>query len=191
MNGYAAANIRMKAVLQSAALNTPTTSAHAQSRPHLRVYLHQDQEGRVSAAVSAIVGNRLGFDLLPQLASTVVSLRSEPDTTNVPVLRTPSSSGPNRQADSSSSSREYLDFPNRSTAASSPPLIRIRLTVPYRVHSRQMLCIGGSQIPFGWSFLSIAKVPMSWNPEDIWVAEVGSVLSLACTCAPMHSHSQK
>ena len=42
----------------------------------------------------------------------------------------------------------------------------------YRVHSRQMLCIGGSQIPFGWSFLSIAKVPMTWGEGDIWTAEV-------------------
>ena len=40
------------------------------------------------------------------------------------------------------------------------------------VHSRQMLCVGGSQIPFGWSFLSIAKVPMTWNQGDIWTCEV-------------------
>lgn len=48
----------------------------------------------------------------------------------------------------------------------------MRLAVEYRVHSRQMLCVGGSQIPFGWSFLSIAKVPASWNPGDIWSVEV-------------------
>lgn len=53
-----------------------------------------------------------------------------------------------------------------------PPLVRVRLSVDYRVHSRQMLCVGGSHVPFGWSFLSIAKVPMSWNPEDIWAVEV-------------------
>ena len=47
-----------------------------------------------------------------------------------------------------------------------------RLSVHYRVHSRQMLCIGGSQIPFGWSFLSIAKVPMTWSEGDIWTAQV-------------------
>lgn len=41
----------------------------------------------------------------------------------------------------------------------------------YRVHSRQMLCIGGSQIPFGWSFLSIAKVPMQWSEGDVWTTE--------------------
>ena len=35
-----------------------------------------------------------------------------------------------------------------------------------------MLCVGGSAIPFGWSFLSIAKVPMCWEPDDIWVVEV-------------------
>lgn len=40
------------------------------------------------------------------------------------------------------------------------------------MHSRQMLCVGGNQIPFGWSFLSIAKVPASWNPGDIWAVEV-------------------
>ena len=34
-----------------------------------------------------------------------------------------------------------------------------------------MLCVGGSAIPLGWSFLSIAKVPMSWEPEDRWVVE--------------------
>jgi hypothetical protein len=52
------------------------------------------------------------------------------------------------------------------------PLVRVRLSVHYRVHSRQMLCIGGSQIPLGWSFLSIAKVPMTWNSGDIWTCEV-------------------
>jgi hypothetical protein len=52
------------------------------------------------------------------------------------------------------------------------PAYRVRLAVDYRVHSRQMLCIGGSQIPFGWSFLSIAKVPASWNPGDVWAVEV-------------------
>lgn len=55
------------------------------------------------------------------------------------------------------------------------PLVRVRLSVHYRVHSRQMLCIGGSQIPLGWSFLSIAKVPMTWNNGDIWTAEVSSI----------------
>ncbi|KAI8472294.1 MAG: hypothetical protein J3K34DRAFT_214549 [Monoraphidium minutum] len=53
-----------------------------------------------------------------------------------------------------------------------PRLVRVRLSVHYRVHSRQMLCIGGSQIPFGWSFLSIAKVPMTWTQGDVWQAEV-------------------
>lgn len=45
------------------------------------------------------------------------------------------------------------------------PCRSVRLAVEYRVHSRQMLCVGGSQIPFGWSFLSIAKVcGCSWDP---------------------------
>jgi hypothetical protein len=51
------------------------------------------------------------------------------------------------------------------------PLVRVQLSVHYRVHSRQILCIGGSQIPFGWSFLSIAKVPMTWNRGDVWTCE--------------------
>lgn len=53
--------------------------------------------------------------------------------------------------------------------------VRVRLSVHYRVHSRQMLCIGGSLIPFGWSFLSIAKVPMTWNSGDVWTCEVGGL----------------
>jgi hypothetical protein len=28
------------------------------------------------------------------------------------------------------------------------------------------------QIPFGWSFLSIAKVPMTWLQGDVWQTEV-------------------
>ncbi|MEW5317626.1 MAG: hypothetical protein WDW38_008909 [Sanguina aurantia] len=52
------------------------------------------------------------------------------------------------------------------------PLIRVRLSVHYRVHSRQILCIGGDRIPFGWSFLSIAKVPMTWENGDVWTCEV-------------------
>ena len=59
-------------------------------------------------------------------------------------------------------------------------MVRVRLSVHYRVHSRQMLCIGGSQIPFGWSFLSIAKVPMAWNQGDIWTAEVRACWVLSC-----------
>ncbi|KAG1677437.1 hypothetical protein FOA52_001892 [Chlamydomonas sp. UWO 241] len=52
------------------------------------------------------------------------------------------------------------------------PLVTVRLSVHYRVHSRQILCIGGNQIPMGWSFLSIAKVPMTWNAGDVWSCEV-------------------
>lgn len=52
------------------------------------------------------------------------------------------------------------------------PMIKIRFCVPFRCHSRQMLCLGGSQFPFGWSFVSIAKLPMTWNPNDLWTAEV-------------------
>lgn len=53
-----------------------------------------------------------------------------------------------------------------------PITAKVRVSVRYRVHSRQMLCVGGSEMPFGWSFLSIAKVPMIWSPGDIWTAEV-------------------
>ncbi|WPT10729.1 hypothetical protein PSENEW3n2_00001901 [Picochlorum sp. SENEW3] len=72
------------------------------------------------------------------------------------------------------SAGSFIKFPVRSTSAlkRTPPLVRVRLTVAYRVHSRQMLCVGGSAIPFGWSFLSIAKVPMCWEPDDIWAVEV-------------------
>jgi hypothetical protein len=64
------------------------------------------------------------------------------------------------------------------------PLVRVRLNVHYRVHSRQMLAIGGSQIPFGWSFLSIAKVPMTWNQGDVWTCEVSHGLTGQPRCAP-------
>ena len=71
-----------------------------------------------------------------------------------------------------------MEFPfredNPDVPKKTPPLVRVRLAVEYRVHSRQMLCVGGSQIPFGWSFLSIAKVPMSWNPRDVWTVEVST-----------------
>lgn len=74
----------------------------------------------------------------------------------------------------------FIEFPvredSRDELKRTPPLVRVRLAVEYRVHSRQMLCVGGSQIPFGWSFLSIAKVPMSWNPKDIWTVEVSASL---------------
>ncbi|KAI3427226.1 hypothetical protein D9Q98_007161 [Chlorella vulgaris] len=69
----------------------------------------------------------------------------------------------------------FLQFPMREDSSDlrkTPPLVRVRLAVEYRVHSRQMLCVGGNQIPFGWSFLSIAKVPASWNPGDIWAVEI-------------------
>lgn len=68
----------------------------------------------------------------------------------------------------------FVKFPVRDTSSlkRTPPLVRVRLSVDYRVHSRQMLCVGGSAIPFGWSFLSIAKVPMCWQPRDTWTVEV-------------------
>lgn len=55
------------------------------------------------------------------------------------------------------------------------PTVRVRLSVPFRVPRRQMLCVGGDKLPFGWSFMSIAHVPMTWNPGDIWTVEVCTV----------------
>ncbi|EFJ47082.1 hypothetical protein VOLCADRAFT_92517 [Volvox carteri f. nagariensis] len=49
--------------------------------------------------------------------------------------------------------------------------VRVQFSVHYRAHRHQILCIGGSQLPLGWSFLSIAKMPMSWNPGDKWTCE--------------------
>lgn len=74
----------------------------------------------------------------------------------------------------SSLSCSFIPFPLRdeSSLKNTPPLVRVRLSVQFRVHSRQMLCVGGSTIPLGWSFLSIAKVPMSWTPDDIWMVDM-------------------
>lgn len=104
-------------------------------------------------------------------AATFSRMASQSDPSDQPVdLGTSTSSG------RAAGQTEVIQFPKRSESEASPrkdpPLVRIRLSVNYRVHSRQILCIGGSQIPFGWSFLSIAKVPMVWNEGDIWTAEV-------------------
>lgn len=111
-------------------------------------------------------------------AATYSRLASDSDPSNQPVdLGTSTSSG------QAAGQAEVIQFPQRSESAAGPrkepPLVRVRLSVNYRVHSRQILCIGGSQIPFGWSFLSIAKVPMVWNQGDIWTAEVQSCTLLA------------
>lgn len=83
---------------------------------------------------------------------------------------------------------QYTYDPSTDSSGRQPekekPLVRVQLSVHYRVHSRQMLCIGGSQIPFGWSFLSIAKVPMTWNQGDIWTCEVRGCSSYAHTAHP-------
>lgn len=63
------------------------------------------------------------------------------------------------------------------------PRVRVRLSVPFRVPKRQMLCVGGDKLPFGWSFMSIAHVPMTWNPGDIWSVEVRAKLLLSLQAA--------
>lgn len=69
---------------------------------------------------------------------------------------------------------QFLQFgPYQKESGTPKRTVRVLLSVPFRCHSLQMLCIGGSQFPFGWSFVSIAKLPMTWNPTDIWTAEVG------------------
>lgn len=124
-------------------------------------------------------------------AATFSRLVSEPDPSDQPVdLGTSTSSG------RSAGQAEVIQFPKRSESEpdrrKDPPLVRVRLSVNYRVHSRQILCIGGSQIPFGWSFLSIAKVPMVWNQGDIWTAEVllvaSAYISSATVINALHSH---
>lgn len=69
--------------------------------------------------------------------------------------------------------RPKLDpFINHPPPKSDKPVMKVRFSVSFRCHSRQLLCMGGSQFPFGWSFVSIAKLPMTWNPVDRWTAEV-------------------
>ena len=114
-------------------------------------------------------------------AATFSRLVSEPDPSDQPVdLGTSTSSG------RAAGQAEVIQFPKRSESEQGPrkdpPLVRVRLSVNYRVHSRQILCIGGSQIPFGWSFLSIAKVPMVWNQGDIWTAEVRLPCAVRAGC---------
>lgn len=119
-------------------------------------------------------------------AATFSRLVSQPDPSDTPtgLGTSTSSSRPIGQA-------EIIEFPQRSGNEPEPkkdtPLVRVRLSVHYRVHSRQMLCIGGSQIPFGWSFLSIAKVPMVWNQGDVWTAEVRQAANTVFAAANVHA----
>ena len=143
--------------------------ARATSRtPPRHLPEHICQPVRAAAACDSVTSavSRLGSDLQPRFAASLQGPRESVDRL--------SGRGPGTPAETSG--RTYLEFPARredkSERAREPELVRVRLTVPYRVHSRQMLCIGGSQIPFGWSFLSIAKVPMTWTEGDVWQAEV-------------------
>ena len=103
-------------------------------------------------------------------------------------MRSGSSNGDFRDDD------DYSELPTKFELMQRPdkakPLVRVRLSVHYRVHSRQILCIGGSQIPLGWSFLSIAKVPMTWNSGDIWTCEVRSQL-VPAAAAPLLATRQR
>jgi len=65
------------------------------------------------------------------------------------------------------SAYELMQQPNKDAQR-----VHVRLSVHYRVHSRQMLCVAGSKLPLGWSFISISKVPMTWNSGDVWTCEV-------------------
>ena len=75
----------------------------------------------------------------------------------------------------------FSKFPTRVGPASSStssiepalPMVRVCLSVDYRVHSRQMLCVGGSAIPLGWSFLSGVN-PSSAEPgfDEMWDGKV-------------------
>lgn len=84
---------------------------------------------------------------------------------------------PQSAGDSEGNFAEANERPRLDPFISSPahkserPLIKVHFNVAYRCHSRQLLCMGGSQFPFGWSFVSIAKLPMTWNPRDRWTAE--------------------
>jgi hypothetical protein len=72
-----------------------------------------------------------------------------------------------------------------SSSGESQRKVRVRLSVPFRVTKRQILCVGGDKLPFGWSFMSIAHVPMTWNPGDIWTVEVrlaDPARSRRCAC---------
>jgi hypothetical protein len=53
---------------------------------------------------------------------------------------------------------------DRRPLPSSPRTGRLLIRPPPRLPPKQ--------IPFGWSFLSIAKVPMTWLAGDVWQAEV-------------------
>lgn len=123
--------------------------------------------------------SHLSLELNPPLASSIFDRGGELGDS------IPSTSG------RSPSETSYVQFPSRHKSEpgsnQKTPTVRVKLNVQYRVHSRQMLCIGGSQLPFGWSFLSIAKVPLAWNPGDTWTTEVD--LS-ACSLSPFVVYSQ-
>lgn len=135
--------------------------------PNVPAFNGHDLKKGAPRRLSLAAVSHLRLDLSPAVAASTFGIRGELND------GFPSTSG------RSSTEATHIEFPSRQHSEGSKekvPLVRVRLSVHYRVHSRQMLCIGGSQIPFGWSFLSIAKVPMEWNPDDVWVTEVSQML---------------
>lgn len=76
--------------------------------------------------------------------------------------------------DGTQADNQYTKSPSRKHA-NREELVRVKLSVPYRVHDRQILCVGGSYLPLGWSFLSIATVPLEWALGDVWSTEVRAI----------------
>jgi hypothetical protein len=130
------------------------------------VFVGHDLKKCTSRRLSLAAVSHLRLDLSPAVAASTFGIRGELN------------DGMASTSGRSPTEGTHIDFPARhySEGSKEVPMVRVRLSVHYRVHSRQMLCIGGSQIPFGWSFLSIAKVPMEWNPDDVWTTEVNHSL---------------
>ncbi len=130
----------------------------------------QESAGRLSRETfrSPRAVSHLSLEVSPQLASSIFDRSGELNESAPSTSGRPPSSVP------------YVQFPVRQSAEQGqgqrPHMVKVRLHVHYRVHSRQVLCIGGSQLPFGWSFLSIAKFPLAWNPGDLWSTEVKALI---------------
>ena len=72
----------------------------------------------------------------------------------------------------------------RSEREKKPKMVKVRLSVHYRVHSRQMLCIGGSQVSrrasaAWWLYVGLRSAPLRLACQ----ARQGSLL-VVCVCVP-------